>query len=178
MKFTTNWFQPNQAAFSSIFERFSPKLVLELGAFEGQATCWMADRMPDGKIEVVDTWAVEYAKGAEELFDSNIAELTSPCLVVKHKVDTSTFLRNVAPSTYDLVYIDADHRAFSVLSDAVLAFDALKVGGILIFDDYHFTGVTPPPKLAIDAFTTCYAPKVRALRGYSNRQVYLVKESV
>lgn len=37
---------------------------------------------------------------------------------------------------FDLIYIDASHDAVDVLADAILSFRLLKVGGVIIFDDY------------------------------------------
>lgn len=60
----------------------------------------------------------------------------------------------------DYIYIDGSHLAIDVLSDAVLSWSLLKVGGILIFDDYgwgaHTNDEKQKPKLAIDAFMNAY----------------------
>lgn len=41
---------------------------------------------------------------------------------------------------FDLVYIDGSHYSHDVLSDAVLSFPLLKVGGHMLFDDYLWRG--------------------------------------
>jgi len=57
-----------------------------------------------------------------------------------------------------------------VLTDAVLAWDLLKPGGMIIFDDYVWAlekAKTQRPKVAIDAFMTVYANHIRVReRGY------------
>ena len=71
---------------------------------------------------------------------------------------------------FDFVYIDGDHSAASVLEDAVLSFAHLKKGGLLIFDDYAWTGMPREqdrPKMAIDAFVAIYADKLTVVNvGY------------
>ena len=72
----------------------------------------------------------------------------------------------------DFIYIDGSHQAADVLSDAVLAFKLLKVGGHLVFDDYIWSETLPYgqdpvrcPKPAIDAFTTLYCRRLQILEA-------------
>ena len=72
----------------------------------------------------------------------------------------------------------------NVLSDAVLAYELLKVGGIMIFDDYHWreywrglddVRLHKHPKMAIDSFQMIYAEKMKWLSVPSRDQVFLKK---
>ena len=60
--------------------------------------------------------------------------------------------------------LDRSHMAKDVLVDAVLAWDLLKPGGYIIFDDYNWYGprsrLVPnfTPKLAVDAFVKIFDP--------------------
>jgi predicted O-methyltransferase YrrM len=56
---------------------------------------------------------------------------------------------------YDFIYVDANHTADAVASDAEYSWGLLKKGGILAFDDYQWGKDLPPdttPKPAIDNF--------------------------
>ena len=71
---------------------------------------------------------------------------------------------------FDFIYIDGSHQAPDVLFDALLGFELLRVGGIMVFDDYLWqepleggTDPIPCPKIFIDAFTNVYCKKVRVL---------------
>jgi hypothetical protein len=68
---------------------------------------------------------------------------------------------------FDFVYLNGSYFAENMLSDAVLAFKLLKVGGIIGFNKY----LQPPPKkmsgqkfenlkVAVDAFTNIYCRKI------------------
>jgi hypothetical protein len=65
-----------------------------------------------------------------------------------------------------MLYVDAAHDAQNVLRDSVLHFEFLKVGGIMIWDDFGWT-VMPHeidrPKMAVEAFLACYARKVEVI---------------
>ena len=77
-------------------------------------------------------------------------------------------------SMYDFIYIDGDHTAFAVLEDMVLSWKLLKIGGMLLVDDYEMKIKDPwfykshkefkdtprlmfiHPMVAISAFMTIY----------------------
>ena len=48
----------------------------------------------------------------------------------------SFFTLREIDAEFDFIYIDSDHSPTAVLADAVLAWPLLKVGGVMIFDDY------------------------------------------
>jgi hypothetical protein len=63
---------------------------------------------------------------------------------------------------YDFIYIDGDHTPKAVINDGVLAWDLLKVGGIMAFDDYlwqHPNGDPFRPGPAIDLFQQMYTKR-------------------
>ncbi len=67
----------------------------------------------------------------------------------------------------DWAYVDGAHDAMNCLRDSVLAFDALKVGGILCWDDVTWGGAElaehDKPKIAVDAFLACYKTQIEVL---------------
>ncbi|HEX2816824.1 MAG TPA: class I SAM-dependent methyltransferase, partial [Phenylobacterium sp.] len=81
----------------------------------------------------------------------------------------------------ELIYIDGSHQAPDVLTDAVLAFQLLRVGGILIFDDYLWSHEGPGqqdfynmPKPAVDAFVNIFQRRMTVI-GAPLRQLYVRK---
>jgi len=82
-------------------------------------------------------------------------------------------LRQLVINAYDFVYIDGAHDSYHVLEDSVLAFQVVKPGGLLLWDDYEWNvpGLSPAsfqhPRPAIDAFLHIYAEKVALVhQGY------------
>jgi len=138
---------------------------LELGSHEGRSACWVIDNVfkeKQGALVCVDHWV---SAAAESLFDKNTAGKA-----VKVKEKTASFLaKHLAfGSKFDVIYIDADHEARSVLEDAVLSWNLLPVGGIGIFDDYRWQMPAEkshllPPKPAIDAFLSIYGSCISVL---------------
>ena len=75
------------------------------------------------------------------------------------------------PGSFDLIYVDGSHMCADVLLDAMLAFELLSIGGMLVFDDYAWDryGHNPAchPKQAVDAFLTVMGDRVRMVhKGY------------
>ena len=87
---------------------------------------------------------------------------------------------NANQLTYDLdfIYIDGDHRAPTVLSDAVQSFARLRHGGLMAFDDYYWGGNRAPvycPAMGINAFTSTFIEHLTVIeRG---EQVWIRKTS-
>jgi hypothetical protein len=86
---------------------------------------------------------------------------------------------------YDVILIDAGHKAKDVLTDMIYAWPLLRKGGIMILDDYTWIpkhGVSDfqlhAPKLGIDAFVNCFADELTILSNMPLLQLYLSKQSL
>jgi predicted O-methyltransferase YrrM len=79
-------------------------------------------------------------------------------------------------NSFDIIYIDGSHVAKDVLIDAVYSWQPLKLGGIMIFDDYKYgpkLAVESKPQIAIDSFMAVFSGHIEVIfRGY---QVILKK---
>jgi predicted O-methyltransferase YrrM len=61
--------------------------------------------------------------------------------------------------TFNLVYLDADHEAKAVITQASLVWPMLRKGGILVFDDYGWQAPQGKqgPAVGVNAFLTMFA---------------------
>ena len=160
-----NWFEGQKYNFEKHLERFKglPNLkFLQLGVYTGDATVWLCDNILTGDgslLRDVDTW-----QGSEErehdsidfnkVFETYIAK-TYGKPRLHHEMTTKEFFNLTKFGKYDFIYIDADHTADAVASDAEYAWELLKKGGILAFDDYMWGQDMKPeltPRPAIDNF--------------------------
>ena len=197
-EFTTDWFSAFSGVWGQILERYQPALALEIGSFEGRSACFMIERCGarrDFELHCLDTWAggVEHDATAmaavEARFDANIGlacERAAHAVRVE-KDKTSSMAGLVArlaqgrAGSFDLIYVDGSHQAPDVLADAVLAFQLLRVGGVLIFDDYLWSMEARGqedfynlPKPAIDAFVNIFQRKL-TIHSASLYQLYMEK---
>ena len=198
-EFTNNWFQDSaRANWDQLVPQINPARILEIGSFEGASTCYMLQKTAgDTEIHCVDTWegGIEHdtvdMNSVEQRFDRNVAVATSRAAgrvnLVKHKGFSDLMLARLLAegkrNYFDWIYVDGSHQAPDVLFDAVASFRLLRVGGMLVFDDYLWaenlpTGKDPIrcPKPAIDAFTNLYCRKLQLLSA-PLYQLYAIKLS-
>lgn len=186
--FTTAWFsETTENAWEKIVPMVMPRRVLEVGSFEGASACYLIRRYAQHfafEIHCIDSWqggeehqSLDMA-AVERRFDENLAQASSaaahPVSLHKHKGSSDNELARLIARGYrnyfDLAYIDGSHQAPDVLFDAVAAFRLVRPGGLIIFDDYLWTGAPRRngaaidllhcPKPAIDAFTNLYRQKI------------------
>ncbi len=136
---------------------------LEVGVFEGRSLLWMIENVlthPSTTATAIDVFMDDY----EATFDANIEASGASSRITKLKEPSQTALRRLPLESFDIIYIDGSHTADDVLADAVLSWDLLRPGGLIIFDDYQWNGrphggALPPellPKIAIDTFVTAH----------------------
>ena len=175
-----NWFaNDGQQNFENILlKNFQGKSFkfLQVGAYSGDASLWLYEnllRKSDSILVDVDTWegSDEPAHKAlnwdtvENLYDARTRIAREQRKIIKVKLTSDYFFKNNR-EFYDFIYIDGDHTAYGVIKDAVNAFEVLKPGGIIAFDDYDWRGGTGPidrPRMAIDAFLEIYKEKIEVI---------------
>jgi predicted O-methyltransferase YrrM len=184
--FTARWFWNTVSVWDQLIPQLSPRKALEVGSFEGASACYLIDHCAkDAPFEMhcVDTWqggsehkemGINMAE-VESRFQANTTlaceRATHPVKLITHKGFSHLCLAHLLAETqgeyFNLVYIDGSHEAPDVLADAVLGFQLLAVGGVMIFDDYLWSkdGRNPLrcPKLAIDSFLNINFQKIEIL---------------
>jgi predicted O-methyltransferase YrrM len=125
---------------------------LELGSWEGQSLVLAAWLFPNATLTSVDWFNNPKAVRNLEYNTTPFKDRLTKIKGTSHEV-----LIELAREgrTYDVIYIDADHRFDAVLLDTILSWSLVNVGGYLIWDDYLWTepSVKPLyPKPAIDAW--------------------------
>lgn len=190
-KYWSDWFTSNIPNWDIIFQKYGLKGThflnfLEIGCFEGRATNYLLENVltgNDSKIHVVDTfggsleetgmvWDSEYDfSKLYDTFVNNTSEHKDKLII--HRGLSSNILRtDFQDNFFDFAYIDGSHTAPDVLQDAVLCHPLLKVGAIVIFDDYGWKDPKNPdptnsPEMGIEFFCSSYRHKYEVIfQGY------------
>lgn len=176
-KFTEScnwWTQDHENNFNQIKNYFDGKSslnFLEIGVYEARTSTWLLDNILNhinDKIYCIDPYIknngihnLTFHTKKVRFFKNPSIDILSDFLQYKRKL-------------FDFIYIDGDHNAFGILEDAVFSWRLLKIGGIMLFDDYEMEIFDPwfyqshrqfkdtprlkftHPRFAIDAFLSIY----------------------
>ncbi|MHC4402952.1 MAG: class I SAM-dependent methyltransferase [Planctomycetota bacterium] len=160
------------------YMRERPTRYLEVGVFEGRSACWVLDNLlthPESVATCVDPWDV-----IEDPMESSVAEIEGRArqnlepygrkvLIVKQPSDTFMSAMVCSRGSYDLIYVDGSHRLEHAWVDTGLAWQLLRVGGVLVWDDYN-----GKIKRAVDIFVELVEAK---LVWKTRRQIAVRKEA-
>jgi len=140
--------------------------ILEIGSMEGRSALFFLNYFPESRITCVDP----FFKDRSEIFDRNLAPHASRLEKIRsYSFDALRKLR-AEKREFDLIYIDGSHKRETVILDSTLCWPMLKVGGILIWDDYGYYKASEPPadrpKQAIDGFLVAFADEYEELYRY------------
>lgn len=182
--------------FEYVFSQFGlPTKIVEVGCYVGKTTGYLVGRIAP---EISN---LEYI--AIDPFDSSVdvkEDLNSIYEIFTKNLDSFPFKKNIEllrdTSTValiklynegfkpQLIYIDGDHTASTVLSDLVLGFEILEKGGMIICDDsvdwkyQDKDGNTDPqmsPRMAVETFIMCNWSKVKIITLPFGAQTAFIK---
>lgn len=179
--FTKDWFSANIKGFDILLKFKDTELhMLEIGSFEGRSTVWFLEHLlchPKSTMTCVDTFQGSSSEPVWKDIDPNVTKRTFMHNISKFKDKVTVYMGKSADvlcsinNMFHIIYVDGDHRAASVMTDAVLAFRHLHEGGVMIFDDYTggreelfspnqaFTG--------INSFMQAFSPYIKIVQfGY------------
>jgi predicted O-methyltransferase YrrM len=154
--FTADYVSSVQSSWQGLLEelRGRPNLrVLEIGSYEGRSAIWFLENVvtdPSATLTCVDPW---WWREDELRFDHNLLVSGHAARVTKLKGPSDEVLPPLPHDSFDLIYVDGSHRAMNVLMDGALAWQRVKPGGMVIFDDYRWDPHKPAherPEPAID----------------------------
>lgn len=150
---------------------------IELGSWLGESAEWFCQNIVttrDSTLLCVDTFAGSEehrlagidCRGNEAACRNRLIDFAQVTILKKTTAEALKGLAHAENPFADFIYVDAAHDSMNVLRDSVLAFDLLKVGGVMIWDDYLWEVMeaeTDRPKLAIDAFLATYARRLEVI---------------
>ena len=185
-----------QRNFEYIFTRLGlPSVVAEIGCYYGKTTSTIVNRLaphiPNLQYYAIDPFStsVDVGEDLEEIYQIFIKNLnTFPykdniIFLRENSFDALVKLRSnkISPQ---LIYIDGDHTASTVLSDLVLSFEILERGGVIVCDDstdWKFkdkNGITDPqmsPRMAVETFIMCNWSKLKIITLPDSTQTAFIK---
>jgi predicted O-methyltransferase YrrM len=149
---------------------------MEVGTFKGDSAEWMLENIFTGegaKYYCIDpfTGSIEHHIGGQDCstLEKETRERLAKFLGAEIMVGRSEKLLRDASAlieSLDFLYVDGSHTSRDALRDAVLGFDLLKVGGIMVWDDVLWTVMSDPldcPGIGVEAFMKVYAKQIKVI---------------
>jgi predicted O-methyltransferase YrrM len=130
--------------------------VFEFGTYLGETAMAVADKCPDAHVttldlpdELANDFPLAKARSGVEVTDEYLFQSKRGRLIQGEAAGRITQLRQDSakfdPTPYahafDFIYIDASHSYSAVKADSEKAFQMLRPGGRILWDDYGYTGV-------------------------------------
>jgi predicted O-methyltransferase YrrM len=134
-------------------------LCLEIGCFEGLTSNYICNNLlsTKGRLICVDPLEDEYVttdltkedneynktiysyfNGQYTRFSDNVKPLIDSGRLILYRGTSEAILPQLQDFTFDLIYIDGDHREEAVYRDGCWAIKLVGSGGVIIFDDYDW----------------------------------------
>jgi hypothetical protein len=125
-----------------------PAVYLEIGVFRGESLAWVAKNIlthPESRGLGVDPWEPGCMgrrwTGAEinenyRLAQKAIRKWNDRVELAKTTSQEFFSAGTLQPGTVDAIYLDGEHDPEPLTADFRAAWELLKVGGVLIIDDY------------------------------------------
>ena len=188
-QFSNDWFKWHEPHWKKLISQLKPAKYLELGSYEGSSTCFFIEEaskyVPELHISCIDFWGDDTARTGDQTpeetkatFLSNIecarSEVELPIKIDVFHEKTITAIPKIyniyGLNYYDIIYIDASHKASDVLTDTAFSFPLLRRYGIMIFDDY-----LSEAKPGIDGFVNLNSRNLTVIQTQFNGQLFIQK---
>lgn len=183
MKYTYDWNAEFKLTTANIKNL---ELCLEIGCFEGLTSNYIIENLlsENGKLYCVDpltdnylntdltdvdiqnnTTIYSYFNEQYNRFIDNVKTHINSGKLILHRDLSEKILPKLIETqknSFDLIYVDGDHRASAVYRDAIYSYELCKIGGLIIFDDYSWGesyGEESTSK-GIDKFLKEYSDKI------------------
>lgn len=141
--YTHNWTTALEVNLKSLVPFFTTSkllngTVLEIGAYEGAGTELIHKYLQPIKQVACDPWDSDYEdleykfKNQYENFKHNTKRLN----ITEMRMTSDKMFSELDNVKFDFIYIDGDHSYEQVQQDLNNSFKVLKVGGVILVDDY------------------------------------------
>jgi hypothetical protein len=128
-----------KAILDGLVHLLEPRTLFEFGTATGTTTVLLADAAPEGAVvhtvDLPEDADPEIGLGAVGSAFNGRPEYRDR--IVQHRVDLRSFDVEPFRKAVDFVFVDAGHDYDSVRHDSAVAFEMLRPGGCIVWDDYQ-----------------------------------------
>ena len=161
----------------------------EIGVWKGEFSSQLLQGANPQRLYLIDPWqtqndsihrkawyGVDRGENMEEIYQGVMKQFASERAegtVVVRRGASQDVLREFPDGHFDFIYIDGDHEYSAVRQDCFLAFEKVRVGGLICGDDYAIRGWWKDG--VVRAFHELIAQKTVLIRHVRGTQIVLEK---
>ena len=184
LKFTQNWFTSQIPSWIYIFKKYNflnKKInILEIGSYEGLSSLFILRIFRKAYLDCVDP---HLSSGEHNNTNFNIIKKNFKFNLKYYKkkhtfftLKSDKFFKRKIKKNYDFIYVDGYHHSSQVFKDGINAFKFLKVGGLILFDDFlwfHYNNINYNPIHGVNKFYNNFKSQLKII--YLNHQICFQK---
>jgi cephalosporin hydroxylase len=191
-------FSSDGCSYENLFEiikRYGiPSTMIEIGVYEGRTSLWLSDQI-NALGKSIEIYAIDPHEGSNDLTDVEFVNIKSNFLhnISIHKGNIKYIEKNSTEGLLeliskkvkvDLIYIDGDHRSSQVLTDLVLSWQLIEVGGMILCDDStdwkfedskDIPAAQMSPRMAVEFFIQCNWDRIKIVKLPNSSQTAFLK---
>ena len=121
-------------------------VIAEIGVAEGNFSEFLLETLNPSRFVAFDLFDLHVSmskyddlfsgKTHKDFYSGRLDRFRDSTRIDIHQGDSSSNMRAIADTKFDMIYIDGDHRHAGVIRDMEASIPNLRDGGILIFNDY------------------------------------------
>ncbi|MFN2291881.1 MAG: class I SAM-dependent methyltransferase, partial [Anaerolineae bacterium] len=138
--FTVDWFLRHidmwNAYLAPWLEANPPRVMLEVGNYEGMSARWLLEHTRECPLHLVDPYPGPEYEAIRDRCQKNLLETGQGKRATMFRQRSKDFWDGLFWS-YDFIYVDGNHSAATVELDVVNAWKKLAPRGIILLDDYY-----------------------------------------
>ena len=150
--------------------------ILEIGNYQGMSSCWLLDKIlihPSDKLTCID-------RDFDSKIRDNLTKTQARDKVTLLEGDTHQQLMSLTSNSFDLANLqDRRKQAEYISQTTALVWKLMKVGGLVIFNDYGWRRSNMPelnPKQGIDNFLNSIPGQWETITSPSGSLPFIIKK--
>ena len=150
--------------------------ILEIGNYQGMSSCWLLDKIlthPHAKLTCVD-------REFDHKIQENLIKSKAKDRVTLLEGDIHKHLGSLVPHSFDLAKLQDRRKQWEYVNQTTaMVWKLIKVGGIIIFNDYGWRRSNMPelnPKKGIDNFLNSIPGQWETITAPSGSLPFMIKK--
>ena len=144
-KYTSDWLPSSINNFENNLLPLKDNInkILEIGSYEGRSSVWFLNNImnnENSRLYCIDPFFATSNYKDNFLHNTNISHNNTKINIIENTSLLGLSQLIVTKKQFNIIYINGTHYSRDINQDLVISWHLLTINGLLIFDDYLFSG--------------------------------------